>query len=109
MNIIIKAHNFEVTPSIDKHVRNKFKKITNHFDHLIDIKFTLSLEKLDHIAQVTIHLPKSDIHAESSDENMYHAIEIVIQKLDRQVIKYKEKNLNHHQTDGSIKKINRDK
>ena len=103
MNLIIKAHNFEITPSIDGHVRNKFKKITNHFDHLIDAKFTLSLEKLNHIAQVTIHLPKADIHAESSDENMYHAIEIAIQKLDRQVIKYKEKNSDHHQEDGSIK------
>jgi len=103
MNLIIKAHNFEITPSIDVHVRNKFKKITNHFDHLINAKFTLSLEKIDNIAQVTIHLPKADIHAESSDENMYHAIEIVIQKLDRQVIKYKEKNSDHHQADGSIK------
>ena len=103
MNLIIKAHNFEITPSIEQHVRNKFKKITNHFDHLIDAKFILSLEKLDHIAQITIHLPKADIHAESSDENMYHAIEIAIQKLDPQVIKYKEKNSNHHQADGSIK------
>ncbi len=103
MNLIIKAHNFEITPSIDQYVRNKFKKITNHFDHLIDAKFILSLERLDNKAQITIHLPKADIHAESSDENMYHAIEIAIQKLDRQVIKYKEKNSNHHQTDGSIK------
>ena len=103
MNLIIKAHNFEITPSINEHVRKKFKKITSHFDHLIDAKFTLSLEKLNHIAQVTIHLPKADIHAESSDENMYHAIEIAIQKLDRQVIKYKEKNSGHHQEDGSIK------
>ena len=103
MNLIIKAHNFEITPSIDQYVRNKFKKITNHFDHLIDAKFTLSLEKLDHIAQVTIHLPKADMHAESSDDDMYHAIEKVIQKLDRQVIKYKEKNSHHNQLDGSIK------
>jgi putative sigma-54 modulation protein len=103
MNLIIKAHNFEITPSIEQHVQNKFKKITNHFDHLIDAKFILSLEKIDHIAQITIHLPRADIHAESSDENMYHAIEIAIQKLDRQVIKYKEKNSNHHQADGSIK------
>tara|TARA_B100000780_G_C21091409_1_gene439865 strand:- start:966 stop:1289 length:324 start_codon:yes stop_codon:yes gene_type:complete len=103
MNLIIKAHNFEITPPIEEHVKNKFKKITNHFEHLIDAKFTLSLEKLDHIAQVTIHLPKADIHAESSDENMYHAIEIVVQKLDRQVIRYKEKNADHHQADGSIK------
>ena len=103
MNLIVKAHNFEITPSINQYVRNKFKKITNHFDHLIDAKFTLSLEKLNHKAQVTIHLPKADMHAESSDEDMYHAIEIVIHKLDRQVIKYKEKNTDHHQANGSIK------
>ena len=103
MNLIIKAHNFEITPSIDQYVRNKFKKITNHFDHLIDAKFILSLERLYNKAQITIHLPKADIHAESSDENMYHAIEIVVQKLDRQVIRYKEKNADHHQADGSIK------
>jgi len=103
MNLIIKGHNIEITGAVNEYVKNKFHKITDHFDHVIDARITLSLEKLSHIAEVTIHLPKADIHAESSDSNMYHAIDTLIQKLDRQVVKYKEIHYGHHQSDGSIK------
>ncbi len=103
MNLIIKGHNLKITPAINEHVLNKFQKITHHFDHLIDGRITLSLEKLEHIAEATIHLPKADIHADATNSDMYHAIELLIQKLDRQVIKYKDKHYSHHQSDGSIK------
>ena len=104
MNLSISGHQLEITASLKDHIEKKFKKLTNHFDHLIDAKFTLSVEKLNHVAEATIHLPKADLHAISTDENMYHAIELVINKLDRQVIKFKEKTFDHHQLDGSIKR-----
>ena len=86
-----------------KELLNKFIKINNHFDHVIDVKFILSVEKFDNIVEATIHLPHLDINAKSVDEDMYKSIDLVINKLDRQVIKYKEKIKDHHQSEGSIK------
>lgn len=106
MNLQINCHNIDITDSLEEHIKKKFEKLTKHFDHVIDARFTLTVEKINHLAEVTIHLPKADLHADASDENMYHAIELVINKLDRQIIKFKEKNYSHHQDDGSIKHLN---
>lgn len=107
MNLKINGHNLEITPALREHIEKKITKLTNHFDHVIDAKFTLSIEKLNHVVEATIHLPRANIHAISNDENMYHAIELLINKLDRQIIKFKEKNFHRHQEIGSIKhKIN---
>ena len=89
MNLKITCHHIDITPSIEEHIRNKFNKITNHFNNVIDVKFTLTVEKKMHIAESTIHLPKYDIHAEASNSD--------ISKLDKQVIKFKEKVSDHHQ------------
>lgn len=75
----------------------------HHFDHVIDAKVTLTVNKLEHIAEATIHLPKSDIHAECRGENMYTAIDLLSDKLDRQVIKYKELHKDHHRVEGGLK------
>ena len=104
MNLNITGRHFEVTPALKEYVENKFNKINNHFDHVINAKFILSVEKFDNIVDATIHLPHLDINAKSVDEDMYKSIDLVITKLDRQVIKYKEKNKDHHQSEGSIKK-----
>tara|TARA_B110000305_G_C19043507_1_gene449273 strand:+ start:30 stop:365 length:336 start_codon:yes stop_codon:yes gene_type:complete len=103
MNLNITGRHFEVTPALKEYVENKFNKINNHFNHVIDAKFILSVEKFDNIVDATIHLPHLDINAKSVDEDMYKSIDLVITKLDRQVIKYKEKNKDHHQSEGSIK------
>ena len=103
MNLDITGRHFEITPAVKEHIENKFIKIKNHFDHIIEAKFILSIEKLNHIIDATIHLPHLDINAKSVDVDMYKSIDLVINKLDRQVIKYKEKNKDHHQSEGSIK------
>ena len=103
MNLNITGRHFEVTPALKEYVENKFNKINNHFDHVINAKFILSVEKFDNIVDATIHLPHLDINAKSVDEDMYKSIDLVITKLDKQVIKYKEKNKDHHQSEGSIK------
>ena len=97
MNLKITCHHIDITPPIEEHIRNKFNKITNHFNNVIDVRFTLTVEKKMHIAESTIHLPKHDINAEASNHNMYHAIEMLISKLDKQVIRFKEKTSDHHQ------------
>jgi putative sigma-54 modulation protein len=97
MKLNITCHHINITPAIEEHIHNKFKKIINHFSNVIDVKFTLTVEKKLHTAESTIHLPKHNIHAEASDNDMYHAIEMLINKLDKQVIKYKEKALDQRQ------------
>ena len=103
MNLNITGRHFEITKSLKEHIENKFIKIKNHFDHVIDAKFILSVEKVNSIVVVFLHLPHQDINAKSANKDMYKAIDLVINKLDRQVIKYKEKFRDHHQSDGSIK------
>jgi putative sigma-54 modulation protein len=70
---------------------------------MIDVKVTLTVEKLVQKVEATIHVPGNDLHAESSDENMYSAIDLLADKLDRQVLKYKEKNTDHHKANGAVK------
>ncbi len=103
MNINISGHHLDITPSLHEHITKKFLKIKTHFDYVIDVKFILSVEKLTHVAEATIHLPNIDIHAKCTDKDMYHGIELLIGKLDRQVIKYKEKIKDHHKNDNPIK------
>jgi len=96
MNIIITGHHIKITPAIENYITSKFHKIESHFSQLINVKFTLSVEKNMHVAESTLHLPQQDIHAQANDSDMYHAIEMLIKKLDIQVIKYKEKHTDHH-------------
>ena len=103
MNLQLTGHHLDVTPALREYVEKKLGRISNHFDHVIDVKVTLSVEKLAQKVEATIHVPGNDLHAESSDENMYGAIDILTDKLDRQVLKHKEKNSNHHKVNGALK------
>ena len=103
MNLNITGRHLEITPAIQDYIENKFIKIKIHFNDVIDANFILSIEKVNSVVDATIHLPNLDINAKSIDQDMYKAIDLVINKIDRQVIKYKEKHKDHHQSDGSIK------
>ncbi|MDD2775862.1 MAG: ribosome-associated translation inhibitor RaiA [Gallionella sp.] len=91
MNLHITGHHLEVTPAIREHVTSKFDKIKRHFDNVIDVKIILSVEKLKQKAEATIHISGKDVFVECDDENLYVAIDMLVDKLDRQVIKHKEK------------------
>lgn len=104
MNLHLTGHHLEVTPALREYVQSKLERITNHFDHVIDVKVTLSVEKLVQKVEATIHVPGNDLHAESSGENMYSAIDLLADKLDRQVLKVKEKTVDHHRADGGVKR-----
>jgi putative sigma-54 modulation protein len=103
MNLHMTGHHLEITPASREYVQNKLARLTNHFDHVIDVKVTLTVEKLKHKVEATIHVPGNDLHAESNDENMYSAIDLLADKLDRQVLKVKEKFADHHRADGGVK------
>jgi putative sigma-54 modulation protein len=103
MNLHLSGHHLEITPALRDYVQSKLERITNHFDHVIDVKVTLSVEKLKQKAEATIHVPGNDLHAECSNDDMYSAIDLLADKLDRQVLKFKEKVSDHHRADGGVK------
>ncbi len=103
MNLQVTGHHLEVTPALREYVQTKLNRISNHFDHVIDVKVTMRVEKLAQKVEATLHVPGNDLHAESSNDNMYSAIDTLTDKLDRQVLKHKGKSNNHHKVNGAVK------
>ena len=95
MNLHLNGHHLEITPAMRDYVTGKLDRITRHFDQVIDVNVTLSVEKLIQKAEASVHLSGKDIFVESHDGDMYAAIDTLVDKLDRQIIKHKEKNFEH--------------
>jgi putative sigma-54 modulation protein len=100
MNVQITGHHLDVTPSIREYVSSKLSRVTRHFDHVIDTKVMLTVEPhKQHRAEMTLHVRGKDIHCETSQENLYAAIDLLIDKVDRSVVEYKKKTQTHaHKT-----------
>ncbi len=96
MQLSLTGHHIEVTDSLRDYVHSKLGKIERHFDHVTDVHCILTVEKLEHKAEATINLSGGTVFADSIEENMYAAIDNLIDKLDRQVLKHKEKLCDHH-------------
>ncbi|HRD32960.1 MAG TPA: ribosome-associated translation inhibitor RaiA [Rhodocyclaceae bacterium] len=95
MNLKITGHHVEVTDAIRDYVNSKLDRVIRHFDNVTSVVVILSVEKLDQKAEVTVHVRGKDIFVESTDADLYAAIDSMTDKLDRQVIKYKQKNQDH--------------
>ncbi|NVK20965.1 MAG: ribosome hibernation promoting factor [Kangiellaceae bacterium] len=95
MQINLTGRHLEVTDPLKTFVHEKFAKLERHFDHINNVYVTLSVEKLRQIAEATLHVNGGEIVASSESEDMYAAIDLLIDKLDRQVIKHKEKMIRH--------------
>lgn len=91
MNLNVSGHHLDVTPAIRTYVSGKLDRVTRHFDHVIDAHVILSIDKLLRKAEVTLHVRGKDIHAECVNSDLYAAIDLLVDKLDRQVLKYKDK------------------
>lgn len=96
MDVTVAGHHVDVTDSLREYVESKMSRLERHSDQMTDIHCILTVEKLEHRAEATIHLSGGTIHADSVEENMYAAVDTLIDKLDRQVIKHKEKLTDHH-------------
>ena len=83
-------------PALRDYVDTKLGKLERHFDHLMDIHCVLTVEKLLHKAEATIHMSGGTIHADAVEQDMYAAIDGLVDKLDRQIKKHKEKITDHH-------------
>jgi putative sigma-54 modulation protein len=91
MNLNVSGHHVDVTPAIRSYVRSKLERVTRHFDHVIDAHVILTVDKLRQKAEVTLHVSGKDLHCESEEEDLYAAIDLLADKLDRQVLRYKDK------------------
>jgi putative sigma-54 modulation protein len=96
MRIEITGHQIDVTPALREYVHNKLDRLARHFENLIDIHVILTVEKLDHKAEATIQISGRTLFADVQAENMYAALDLLDDKLDRQVLKHKEKMTDHH-------------
>ena len=103
MQLNVSGHHVEVTDSLRGYVATKIEKIERHFELVSDVKCILTVEKLRHKAEATINVNGGTIYADNTEEDMYAAIDGLVDKLDRRVRKHKEKRVDHHARD-SIKR-----
>lgn len=95
MNLNITGHHVDVSPAIRDYVTSKLDRVIRHFDNVTSINVILSVEKLVQKAEVTLHVRGKDIYVEAEEADMYAAIDAMADKLDRQVIKHKQKVQDH--------------
>ena len=91
MNIQFTGHNVEVTPAIREHLAEKLERVKHHFDHVMDVRATFSVER--NIQKASLHVRSNgcDFHAEDGQDDLYTAIDFAVDKLDKQVVKHKKK------------------
>jgi len=95
MQVSVTGHHVEVTDSLRNHVEAKIAKLKRHFDNVTDVHVILTVEKLEQKAEATVQISGAKLFADDVQEDMYQAIDNMIDKLDRQIIKHKEKTGSH--------------
>jgi putative sigma-54 modulation protein len=98
MNLNLTGVHLDITPAIRAYVLKKLERINRHFDHVIDVNVVMTVDKLQHKVEANVHVRGQEIHAEAIEPDMYAAVDALADKLNRQVLKYKEK-LSGHRTD----------
>jgi len=95
MNLSITGHHVDITPALRDYVETKMERVLRHFDQVIDANVVLSMEKLRQRAEVVVHVPSRDICVAGDEEDMYAAIDVMMDKLDRQVLRHKDRAYAH--------------
>lgn len=95
MNLNLTGLHIEITPALREYVTSKLDRVVRHFDHVISTHGILSVDKLEQKAEVTLHVKGKEFFAEASHEDLYAAIDLLADKLDRQIVKHKEKVTSH--------------
>ena len=104
MNLNLTGNHLPITNAIREYIIVKLGRVTRHFDHVIDVNVVLSVDKLRQKIEANLHTRGKDIHVEAIDPDMYAAIDALADKLDRQVLKYKEKQAMHRHDGATIKR-----
>lgn len=95
MQLTISGHHIELTDALRDYVTTKISRLERHHDRITNTHVILSVEKLLQKAEATLHVAGADIFANSESEDLYAAIDTLTDKLDRQLIKHKEKHRDH--------------
>lgn len=106
MQIEITGHHVEVTDLLDNYIKEKVTRLKRHFDQVLNIHIILEVQKHDHKAEASLNVSGNHIFAEATGHDMYAAIDFLADKLDRQILKHKEKIRSHHRNEGNIRNIN---
>lgn len=104
MNLTITGHHLDVTPAIREYLTGKLERVVRHFDSVIEVNVILSVEKMRQKVEATVRVRGKDIFAEADDADMYAAIDSLVDKLDRSVLRHKEKRNGSRQQGPSLKR-----
>ncbi|MFN3579442.1 MAG: ribosome hibernation-promoting factor, HPF/YfiA family [Pseudomonas sp.] len=97
MQMNLSGHQLDITDALRDYVNEKMSRLERHFDKITNVQVTLEVEKLRQKAEATLHVAGGEVVANAEHTDMYAAIDLLTDKLDRQLIKHKEKNLNRQQ------------
>ena len=105
MQINITGHHVDLTDALRDYVQDKLTKIERHFDHVTNVHVILTVEKQGQKAEATVHVSGQDLFAQNETQDMYASIDGLVDKLDRQIIKHKEKIGDHNQKSVGVKNM----
>lgn len=105
MQINITGHHIDVTDALKDFVTEKMGKLKRHFDHVTNVHVILTVDKKEQKAEATVHVSGGDLFAQHTSEDMYASVDGLIDKLDRQIIKHKEKISSHNQKSGGARSL----
>ncbi|MBF6057234.1 MULTISPECIES: ribosome hibernation-promoting factor, HPF/YfiA family [Thiomicrorhabdus] len=105
MQINITGHHIDITDALRSYVSEKMEKLERHFDHVTNVHVILTVSKQNQKAEANVHVSGADLFAQHETEDMYASIDGLVDKLDRQIIKHKEKVSDHRQKSGGVKNM----
>lgn len=95
MNLTVTGHHVEVTNSMRNYVTEKLSRLQRHSENLFNVHVILTVEKSRQKAEATVSVAGKKLYADTTQSDMYASIDLLIDKLDRQLIRTKEKTKNH--------------
>ncbi len=99
MQVNLTGHHVEITAALKDYLNSKLTRIERHFESVTSINCILTVEKNRHKAEAKVNVAGGTLFAENEEDDMYAAIDGMIDKLDRQIVKHKEKLTDHHARD----------
>ena len=96
MQVNISGHQLDVTDALRDYVGEKLGRLERHFDRITNVQVTMTVEKLKQKIEATLHIAGGEVVANAEHEDMYAAVDELMDKLDRQVVKHKDRLQNHH-------------
>lgn len=100
MQLSISGHHIDISDALRNYVTGKFERLVRHSDHITNVHVVLSVEKLIQKAEATVHIAGAELFADAAMDDMYAAIDTLADKLDRQLLRHKEKTVERHHARG---------